>query len=206
MNKAEIVIYKDLSNADFQIEVRVEEDMVWLSRQQLSVLFDRDVKTIGKHIANALKEELRGFSVVAKFATTAADGKTYQVEHYNLDMIVSIGYRVKSGRGIQFRIWANKVLKEYLLNRHIVDHRIGRVENKINQLENRIDNVEFKIQAGLPPQEGIFFDGQIFDAWQFVSGLIKEAGKNIIFNSPVTFSNNLKISLLTNKAQNSQFT
>ena len=95
MEKAEIVIYKEPDNTDFQIEVRVENETVWLNRQQIALLFDRDIKTIGKHIANVLKEELRSLSVIAKFATTASDGKVYQVEYYNLDMIISVGYRVK---------------------------------------------------------------------------------------------------------------
>ncbi|MHC1777012.1 MAG: RhuM family protein [Lentimicrobium sp.] len=111
IDKAEILIYKNSDSADFQILVRVEEDTVWLNRQQLSLLFDRDIKTIGKHIANVLREELSDASVIAKFATTATDGKVYQVEYYNLDMIISVGYRVKSKRGIQFRLWANKVLR-----------------------------------------------------------------------------------------------
>jgi len=121
--KNEIIIYQtdDLST---RLEVRIDEETIWLNRQQLSILFDRDVKTIGRHIANVLKEELKGISVVAKFATTASDGKVYQVEHYNLDMIISIGYRVKSQRGIQFRIWANKVLKEYLLKGYAVIDRL----------------------------------------------------------------------------------
>lgn len=95
MEQGETVIYKALDNADFQIEVKVEDETVWLNRQQIALLFDRDVKTIGKHIPNVLKEELRTISVVANFATTAADSKVYQVEYYNLDMIISIGYRVK---------------------------------------------------------------------------------------------------------------
>ncbi len=99
--KDEIIIYQ-ADEASIRLEVRLEEETVWLNRHQISTLFDRDVKTIGKHIANALKEELKGISVVAKFATTASDGKTYQVEYYNLDMIISVGYRVKSPRGIQF--------------------------------------------------------------------------------------------------------
>ena len=111
MNQGEIIIYQTIENSNFQIDVRVENETVWLNRHQMSILFDRDIKTIGKHIANAIKEELQFFSVIANFATTASDGKTYQVEHYNLDVIISVGYRVKSKRGIQFRIWANKVLK-----------------------------------------------------------------------------------------------
>ena len=130
----EIVIYQSemLSN---HIEVRVEGETVWLNRLQLADLFDRDVKTIGKHISNALKEELEGIAVVAKFATTASDGKTYQVAYYNLDMIVSLGYRVKSNRGVQFRIWANKILKEYLLKGYAINSRIEQLEKKVNSLE-----------------------------------------------------------------------
>jgi hypothetical protein len=107
MQQGEIVIYRAEDTPDFQIEVRVEDETVWLNRQQIAVLFDRDIKTIGKHINNAIREELKSIPVIAKFATTAADGKTYQVEHYNLDMILSVGYRVNSVRGTQFRIWAN---------------------------------------------------------------------------------------------------
>ncbi|MDA3859632.1 MAG: RhuM family protein [Melioribacteraceae bacterium] len=93
--KNEIIIYQ-ADELSARLEVRIEEETVWLNRQQLSMLFGRDVKTVGKHIANVIEEELKGFSVVAKFATTASDGKVYQVEYYNLDMIISIGYRVKS--------------------------------------------------------------------------------------------------------------
>ncbi len=99
ISQGEIVIYQPTGEENVQIEVRVEDESVWLNRHQLATLFDRDVKTIGKHISNAFKEELNSIPVVAKFATTAADGKKYQVEYYNLDMIISIGYRVKSKRG-----------------------------------------------------------------------------------------------------------
>lgn len=99
----------------------MKDETVWLNRQQLSKLFDRDIKTIGKHINNALKEELKeDNAVVAKFATTATDGKNYNVEYYNLDMILSIGYRVKSNNGIIFRRWANKILKDYMLKGYAV--------------------------------------------------------------------------------------
>lgn len=111
------------------IKVQMTDDTVWLNRNQLAELFDRDVKTIGKHINNTLKEELSGDdSVVAKFATTAADGKTYQTEYYNLDVIISIGYRVKSKRGIEFRKWANRVLKDYIIKGYAVNN------NRINQI------------------------------------------------------------------------
>ena len=99
----EVILYKD-GELELPVEVAPDKETVWLNRNQLAVLFDRDVKTIGKHINNALKEELDS-SVVAKFATTASDGKTYKVDYYNLDMIISVGYRVKSPRGIAFRKW-----------------------------------------------------------------------------------------------------
>lgn len=127
----EIILYQP--DATLTLDVRVEDESVWLNRNQIAELFGRDVKTIGKHVANALKEELAGISVVAKFAITASDGKTYQVEHYNLEMITSIGYRVKSPRGIQFRIWANKVLKEYLLRGYSINQRLMQLEDRIDR-------------------------------------------------------------------------
>ena len=114
--QGEIILYQP--DEAIKLEVRLEDETVWLNRQQLSELFDRDIKTIGKHISNALKEELIDIPTVAKFATVQKEGErfvTRQVEFYNLDMILSVGYRVKSQRGIQFRQWANKVLKDYLL-------------------------------------------------------------------------------------------
>jgi hypothetical protein len=111
----EIIIYNSADN-QAQVEVRFESETVWLNRHHLSYLFGRDIKTIGKHVNNIFKEgELMEGSVVANFATTAEDGKTYQVEHYNLDVIISIGYRVNSKRGTQFRQWATQRLKEHLV-------------------------------------------------------------------------------------------
>jgi prophage maintenance system killer protein len=123
-----IVIYKS-EDQTVSLEVRTDTDTVWLNRQQLAELFGRDIKTVGKHIGNALREELSGIAVVAKFATTAADGKTYQVEHYNLDMILSIGYRVKSTEGIYFRRWATAVLKEHLIKGYT------RNENRLKRIK-----------------------------------------------------------------------
>ena len=180
ISQGEIVIYQPTSEENIQLKVRVENESVWLNRHQLATLFNRDVKTIGKHISNALNEELEAIPVIAKFATTASDGKIYQVEHYNLDMIISIGYRVKSKRGIQFRIWANKVLKDYLLKGYAVNQRIMKIENDVHALKTKVDDIDFRINTNLPPHEGIFYDGQIFDAWQFVSNLIKSAKKSII--------------------------
>lgn len=117
--KNEIVLFE---NQNVKLEVNMKDESVWLNREQLSILFDRDVKTIGKHINNALKEELDD-SVVAKFATTAKDGKTYQVEYYNLDMIISVGYRVKSQNGVIFRKLANKILKDYMIKGYAINQK-----------------------------------------------------------------------------------
>ena len=178
----EIVVYQP--DEMIRLEVRVEEETVWLNRHQLADLFGRDIKTIGKHINNALREELIDLSVVANFATTASDGKTYSVEYYNLDMILSIGFRVKSQRGIQFRKWANSVLKEYLLKGYAINNRFANVEDQLKEHRRILDEhsrqIDFFIHTSLPPIEGIFYDGQIFDAYVFVSNLIRSAQKRIV--------------------------
>ena len=117
----ELILF-ETADREIKLTVPVKNDTVWLNRNQLAELFGRDVKTIGKHINNALKEEL-DYSVVANFATTASDGKVYQVEHYNLDMIISVGYRVKSKRGIEFRKWANDVIKQYIMQGYAVNQK-----------------------------------------------------------------------------------
>ena len=118
-----IVIYTTEDN-QVSLDVRLDGDTMWLNRHQLSILFDRDIKTIGKHINNALKEELDGLPVIANFATTATDGKVYNVDYYNLEMITSVGYRVKSKRGIQFRRWANQVLKDYIVKGYAINEKL----------------------------------------------------------------------------------
>ena len=177
----EIILYQPDENV--QLEVRLEEETVWLNRQKMALLFDRDIKTIGKHINNALVEELLGLPVVAKFATTATDGKTYLVEHYNLDMILSTGYRVKSQRGIQFRQWANKVLKDYLLKGYALNQRLIKIENQLENQQNLLaehsEKIDFFVRTSLPPVEGIFYEGQVFDAHVFVSDLIRSAKNSI---------------------------
>ena len=171
----EIILYQP--DNSIRLEVRMEEDTVWLNRQQLAILFDRDIKTIGKHVNNALKEELRDYPVVAKFATTASDGKTYQMDYYNLDMILSVGYRVKSKRGIDFRRWASSVLKEYLLRGGHINQRIERLEQRVSKTEEQIG---LFVRTALPPVEGVFYDGQIFDSYSFASDLIRSARKRVI--------------------------
>ena len=178
MEKGEIVIYQPTDN--IRLEVRIEDETVWLNRQQIAVLFDRDVKTIGKHVNNALAQELKGEATIANFATVQKEGGrlvTRGVEYYNLDMILSIGYRVKSQRGIDFRKWANNVLKEYILRGYAVSQRIERLEQRVTKTEEKID---FFVRTSLPPVEGVFYDGQIFDAHVFVSNLIKSAKQRII--------------------------
>jgi hypothetical protein len=174
-DKNEIILYQPDNSV--RLEVRLEGETVWLNRQQLSLLFDRDIKTIGKHINNALKEELAGFSVIANFATTAADGKTYQVDYYNLDMIISVGYRVKSNRGVQFRVWANSVLKDYILRGYAISQRFERLEYRMSETEKKIG---FFVKTALPPVEGVFYDGQIFDAYKFAGDLIMSAKIEIV--------------------------
>ena len=181
MQKAEIVIFKDNQNTDFQIEVRVEDETVWLTQAQMAELFQTTRNNITLHIGNIFKEsELKQISVCKDSLLTAIDGKKYKTKLYNLDVIISVGYRVKSLRGTQFRIWANKILKEYLLKGHVVNHRLDRVENEVYEIKDKVSKIEFQIKSNLPPNEGIFFDGQVFDAWEFVSGLIKEAKHSII--------------------------
>ena len=174
-NQGEIILYQP--DNEVKLEVRLENETVWLNRLPLAELFARDVKTIGKHVNNALKEELAGIPVVANFATTAADGKIYQVEYYNLDMILSIGYRVKSNRGIEFRRWANRVLKEYLLKGYSVNRRLSDLEHTVAEHSKKID---FFVRTSLPPVEGVFYDGQLFDAYKFAIDLIRQAKQSIV--------------------------
>ena len=187
--RGEIVLYQP--DETVRLEVRLEDETVWLNRQQLAELFGRDVKTIGKHVNNALKEELKDISVIAKFATTARDGKTYQVDYYNLDMVLSVGYRVKSTKGIQFRIWANKVIKSYLLRGYSINLQMRQLEQKIDSqqadiqgikqiLNTHQEKIDFFVRTNQPPVEGVLFEGQIFDAYKLVEALVKSAKREII--------------------------
>lgn len=187
MEQGEIVLYQP--DETVKLEVRLENETVWLSIDEMSHLFGRDISVIGKHIRNIFKEEeLIRDSVWAKFAYTASDGKTYQVDYYNLDVIISVGYRIKSKRGTQFRQWANKILKDYLLKGYSINQRMNnieqRVDDKLMQHEHRLNlidqKIDFFVRTSLPPVEGVFYDGQIFDAYVFASKLIKSANKSIL--------------------------
>jgi hypothetical protein len=188
-NQGEIILYQP--DREVKLEVRLENETVWLNRIQLAELFARDVKTIGKHINNALKEELADMATVAKFAIVQNEGGREVMRHiefYNLDMILSVGYRVKSNRGVEFRRWANKVLKEYLLKGYSVNQRLKSLEEKVDakllqhdkQLDYLTDKVDFFVRTSLPPVEGVFYDGQIFDAYKFATDLIRTAKKSIL--------------------------
>ncbi len=160
------------------LEVKIKDETVWLTLNQMSELFNRDKSVISRHVKKIFEDqELDEFSVVAKNATTALDGKVYQTEWYNLDVIISVGYRVKSKRGTQFRIWANHVLKEYLMKGYVFNQRFEKIERRLHEHDQKFDLL---IKTTLPPNEGIFYDGQIFDAYKFVVDLIRSAKKSII--------------------------
>ena len=138
----ELVLFES-QDKSISLNVPLKNDSVWLNRNQMAELFDRDVKTIGKHVNNAIREELAELPVVAKFATTAADGKTYMVDYYDLDVIISVGYRVKSQRGVEFRKWANTVLRQYIMEGYAVNHNrileLGEVIRIMKRTQKSLD-------------------------------------------------------------------
>ena len=148
MNESTIQIF-NLDDGATEIEVKLEQDSVWLNLSQITELFDRDKSVISRHISSVFKEnELIYNSVVAKYATTAADGKVYQVDYYNLDVIISVGYRIKSQRGTQFRIWANKILKEYLIQGYSInENALKRQNEKLSELQKTIKILSSAIQS-----------------------------------------------------------
>ena len=186
--KSEIVLYQP--EGSVSLEVRLENETVWLTQQQMSELFQTTKQNISLHTGNIFKEkELDRDSVVKESFTTASDGKSYRTKYYNLDVIISVGYRVKSQRGTQFRQWANKVLKEYMLKGYAINQRIESLEKTVAAHSEKID---FFVRHSLPPIEGIFFAGQIFDAYKFVCDLVKSARKSIVL-----FDNYIDESVLT---------
>jgi hypothetical protein len=179
----EIILYRPNELAE-HIEVRLEDETVWLNRQQLTILFGRDVKTIGKHINNVFDDgELQKSSTVANFATVQNEGgRTIerQIEYYNLDVIISVGYRVKSKQGTQFRIWATNVLRDYLLKGYALNQRMNRIENNMDHLIKKVDAISLHISSHLIPNQGVFFEGQVFDAYELASRIIPSAKSQII--------------------------
>lgn len=184
--KNEIILYQS-NELPERIEVFIQNNTVWLNRMQLAVLLGRDIKTIGKHINNVFAEgELIKDMVVAKFATTTLHGaikgktQTQNVEHYNLDVIISVGYRVKSKQGTQFRIWATNVLRDYLLKGYALNQRMNRIENNVEHIAEKVNAISLQIQSTEIPTQGIFFDGQVFDAYDLTSKIIRSAQKSIV--------------------------
>ena len=182
----EIILYQP--NENVQLEVRLEEETVWLTQQQMTLLFETTKQNVSLHINNIFKEEeLSPVSTVKEYLTVQQEGNRIikrNQKYYNLDVIISVGYRVKSQRGTQFRQWANKVLKDYLLKGYALNQRLLKIENQLeNQqalLAEHSEKIDFFVRTSLPPIEGIFFEGQVFDAHVFVSDLIRSAKNNIV--------------------------
>ena len=176
MQENEIVLYQP--NEAVRLEVRMANESVWLTQTQIALLFGVGQPAISKHLNNIFKSgELDENSVHSILEYTAADGKIYKTKFYNLDAILSVGYRVNSINATMFRKWANNVLKDYLLKGYSVNQRFERLEQRVSKTEEKID---FFVRTALPPVEGIFFDGQIFDAYTFVSDLVRSAKSRII--------------------------
>ena len=185
----EIILYQP--DNSLRLEVRLEDETVWLSQAQLAELLQTTRNNVTMHISNIFKEgELEKPVVCKKFLHTtqhgAITGKTQvkSIKLYNLDVIISVGYRIKSRRGTLFRIWATRVIKDYLLRGYAINQRIERVERFAIETEKRVTEsekkIDFFVKTALPPKEGIFFEGQIFDAYVFASDLIKSAKESIV--------------------------
>ena len=183
----EIIIYQP--DETIRLDVRLENETVWLTQDQMALLFGRNQSVIARHIGNIFKErELDKNSVYAKNAYTAADGKTYNVAFYNLDVVISVGYRVKSIRGTKFRKWATKILKDHLLRGYTlnnsfyqieekIDRRLSKQDEKIEALEGKVDVF---VKTSIPPKQGVFYEGEVFDADVFVTKYIVAAKKTIV--------------------------
>lgn len=182
--QGEIILYQP--DEAVRLEVRLEDETVWLTQAQIAELFQRDRTVITKHINNVFKEKELEEKSNVHFLHIANSDKP--VKFFSLDVIISVGYRVKSVRGTQFRQWANKILKEYLLKGYSINQRLNdmeyRMNNKFFQIEKTIAEhdakIDFFVRTSLPPVEGIFFDGQIFDAYKFATDLIKSAKCSLI--------------------------
>lgn len=179
-NQKSVIIYRS-EDGTIQLEVQLYEETVWLTQAQMAVLFETTRNNITIHVGNLFREgELERISVCKESLLTASDGKPYKTKFYNLDVIISVGYRVKSKRGTDFRKWANKVIKDFILRGYAVNNRLDRLEVKVYKLEEKTNVMETEIKGQLPPHEGVFYDGQIFDAYTFISDLIRKAQKEII--------------------------
>lgn len=173
----EIVLYQSDDLAE-RIEVRLDQETVWLSQDQLSSLFQRDQSVISRHIRNVYKEgELEEKSSMQKMHIPNSDKP---VAFYNLDVIISVGYRVKSKQGTQFRIWATNVLRDYLLKGYALNQRMNRIENNVEQLTHEVSRIALRLETSELPQQGVFFEGQVFDAYELASKIIRSAKQHIV--------------------------
>ena len=179
MEQGEIILYQP--DETIKLEVKMEDETVWLTQAQIVELFQSSKANISEHIKNIYEqEELEESSTVRDFRTVRQEGKRHVVRnltYYNLDAIISIGFRVNSKRGIQFRQWANSVLKEYLLKGYSINQRLSELEKTVALHSEKID---LFVRTSLPPVEGIFYDGQIFDAYKFATDLIKSAKTSLV--------------------------
>ncbi|TKC00855.1 virulence RhuM family protein [Pedobacter cryophilus] len=181
--KNEIILYRPNELAE-HIEVRIEDETVWLSQQQMATLFHQTKQNISLHINNCYREnELDKAATVKESLTVQKEGSRTvkrKTEYYNLDVVISVGYRVKSKQGTQFRIWANNILKDYLLKGYALNNRMNRIEDNMEALHKKVNEIDLQISAHLIPTQGVFFDGQVFDAYQLASRIILTAKKSII--------------------------
>jgi len=181
--KDEIIIYQ-ADEKSTRLEVRIDSETLWLTQNQIVELFDSSKANISEHIKNIFQtKELDEKATVRKFRTVQNEGGrnvSRTLLHYNLDIIISIGYRVNSLRGTQFRIWANKILKEYLLKGHVVSHRLERLESDMHNVKNKLGEIDLQIKTSLPKKQGIYFDSETFDAYVFATDIIRKANDSII--------------------------
>ena len=179
-NKGEIILYQP--NEEVRLEVRLENETVWLTQAQMAELFQRERTVITKHINNVFKEKELEEKSNVHFLHIANSDKP--VKYYSLDVIISVGYRVKSQRGTQFRQWANKILKAYLLQGYAVTAYQQRLEQRLHEHDCQIrelkDKVDFFVRTSLPPVEGVFFEGQIFDAYKLAADLVRSAKESLV--------------------------
>jgi hypothetical protein len=178
-SQGEIILYQP--DSSLKLEVRVEDETVWLSQMQMAELFQTTVPNINLHLKNIFGEgELEDNATIKDFLIVRQEGKRHiqrNISFYNLDVIISVGYRIKSRSATLFRIWATKTLKDYILKGYAINQRFERIEYRVAETEKKVD---FFVKTALPPKEGIFFEGQIFDAYIFITDLIKSAKKSIV--------------------------
>ncbi|MCQ2276521.1 MAG: virulence RhuM family protein [Bacteroidales bacterium] len=195
----EIKLYQS-EDALVKLEVRIEKDTIWLTQKQMAELYGTEVPAVSKHIKNIFNtNELKESSTISKMEIVQMEGGrkvNRTIVIYNLDMIIAVGYRVNTRKATNFRIWATEIIKEYLYQGYAVNKRIDRVEEQVHSLSGQVQTL---LQRALPPTHGIFFDGQIFDAYQFVSDLIRSAKRSIVL-----FDNYADDSVLTQLAKRTE--